>query len=86
MRRRLAIHMASTYQWEASTVDVRTAFLNAPMSIEDDEDLMLVKPPSFLVERGFMSRTTFYYPLKAVTVSEDPLGFGVCLGMRLWVR
>ena len=73
---RLAIHIASTYQWEASTVDVRTAFLNATMSIEEDEDIMLIKPPSFLVERGFMSRTTFYYPLKAV--------YGFRRSPRLW--
>ena len=73
---RLAIHLSSTNQWEASTVDVRTAFLNAKMEIDDGEDLMLVKPPSFLVERGFMSRTTFYYPLKAV--------YGFRRSPRLW--
>ena len=73
---RLMVHVASSLDWEGGTVDVRTAFLNASMNIKEDEDLMLVKPPSFLVDRNYMKKEVYYEPLKAV--------YGFRRSPRLW--
>jgi len=73
---RLMVHVASCMAWEGGTVDVRTAFLNASMNIKEDEDLILIKPPSFLVDRKYMKKEVCYEPLKAV--------YGFRRSPRLW--
>ena len=73
---RLMVHLSSCFGWEGGTVDVRTAFLNASMNIKEDEDLMLVKPPSFLVDRNYMKKEVYYEPLRAV--------YGFRRSPRLW--
>ncbi len=73
---RLMVHLSSCFGWEGGTVDVRTAFLNADMNIKEDEDLILVRPPTFLVDRQYMKKDTCYEPLKAV--------YGFRRSPRLW--
>ena len=63
---RILIWMCSRLSWEASSIDIKTAFLNATMSNEDEEALVFVKPPSFFIEKGFMERDVVFQPLKAV--------------------
>ena len=63
---RILIWMCSRLSWEASRIDIKTAFLNATMSNEDEEALVFVKPPSFFIEKGFMERDVVFQPLKAV--------------------
>ena len=63
---RIMVHQASKYQWHGASVDVRTAFLNAEMHQGQDDDLVLIKPPYHLVERGVLDKDTVYEPLKAV--------------------
>ena len=73
---RILIWMCSRLSWEASSIDIKTAFLNATMSNEDDEALVFVKPPAFFVEKGFMERDAVFQPLKAV--------YGFRRSPRLW--
>ena len=42
---RLLAWIASRMKWAGCILDVRTAFLNAQMEQEPDEDLLLVQPP-----------------------------------------
>ena len=73
---RIMILLAARHQWEGASLDVKTAFLNAEMTFKDDEHLMLVLPPTFFVERGFMEKDTYYLPQKAV--------YGLRRSPRLW--
>ena len=73
---RILIWMCSRLSWEASSIDIKTAFLNATMSNEDEEALVFVKPPSFFIEKGFMERDVVFQPLKAV--------YGFRRSPRLW--
>ena len=42
---RIYIWRAALHHWSASILEVRTAFLNAKMSLSEDEDAILAKPP-----------------------------------------
>ena len=57
-------------------MDVRTAFLNAKMIQSEDEPLIVVKPPSLLVEKKYLRRDVYYLPEKAV--------YGLRRSPRLW--
>ena len=46
------------------------------MSQKEDQQLLLVCPPSFFVERGLLAKDTYYVPLKAV--------YGFRRSPRLW--
>lgn len=59
---RIMILMASWFQWEATSLDVKIAFLNAEMSQKEDDHLMLVLPPTFFVDRSFLAKDTYYLP------------------------
>ena len=63
---RLLAWIASRMKWAGCILDVRTAFLNAQMEQEPDEDLLLVQPPHILKEMKFLDPDTLYLPLKAV--------------------
>lgn len=73
---RILIWMCSKFQWEACTLDVKTAFLNAKMNQKEDEQLILILPPAFFAERGFLERDTYFVPQKAV--------YGLRRSPRLW--
>ena len=73
---RIMVWTASKFQWEASALDVKTAFLNAKMAAKEDQELILILPPASFVERGFLDRDTYYQPLKAV--------YGFRRSPRLW--
>ena len=76
---RILIHHASKHQWEGASVDVRTAFLNADLVQSEEEDLVLIKPPYHLVERGVLEKDTMYEPLKAVYgFRRSPRLWGLC--------
>ena len=64
---RILVWCAARFQWLASTLDVRTAFLNAKMVLSEDEDLILVKPPALHTEKKLK---------KLSTASEDLQNFG----------
>ena len=73
---RILVAAAAINQWEAATVDVKTAFLNATMVVNEEENLLVVLPPKILVENGALPVGKFYIPLKAV--------YGFRRSPRLW--
>ena len=73
---RLLVGMASFHQWVGGTVDVRTAFLNAQMQLSDQEDILVIRPPPLLREKGVVKPMTWYVPLRAV--------YGFRRSPRLW--
>ena len=73
---RVQIAAASRFQWSGTTLDVRTAFLNALMEWEPDEVPLLVRPPSILVEMGLIESHVLFEPLRAV--------YGFRRSPRLW--
>ena len=73
---RILVWCAARYQWLASTLDVRTAFLNAKMVLSEEEDLILVKPPALLTEKKFLRRDVYYLPEKAI--------YGLRRSPKLW--
>ena len=62
---RMMIHVAAQNQWRGGTLDVKTAFLNAEWK-EEDEVMLVVKPPLIFTELGALEKDTFYLPRKAV--------------------
>ena len=83
---RMMIHTAVQRQWKGGTLDVKTAFLNADWK-DEDEVVLVVKPPLIFTELGALERDTFYRPKKAVygfrRVSEI---VGRTTGTRSWRR
>ena len=75
---RVLITKAATEQWEAATLDVKTAFLNAEMELEKDENRIVVRPPHILVSQSYFKRSEVFVPLKAV--------YGLKRSPRLWGR
>ena len=73
---RLLVHYASKHQWSGGSVDVKTAFLNADLNQQETEDVVIIKPPNFFVEKKLMDRAMMYQPLKAV--------YGFRRSPRLW--
>ena len=72
---RVMIHEAVQNQWVGSTIDVKTAFLNAEWK-DGEEALMVVKPPAILTEVGALRRNSYFIPKKAV--------YGFRRSPRLW--
>ncbi len=73
---RIMTSFAVENQWEGSTVDVKTAFLNAEMDMENEETILMVRPPPFLVEKQLVDRHTLFMPAKAL--------YGFRRSPRLW--
>ena len=69
---RIMMKLASENTWEGVSLDVKTAFLNAPW-----EDLdVLVRPPSLVVKMGLVESDTLWLPTKAL--------YGFRKSPRLW--
>ena len=73
---RIAVWVASQKQWEGCCIDIKTAFLNAAMSNEDDTAVVLIKPPFLFIDKGMMKRNSCFQPLRAV--------YGFRRSPRLW--
>ena len=63
---RLLIAAASYHQWEGGTLDVRTAFLNADMKAASDFEVLVIRPPQVMYEKGVIKIGSCFIPLKAV--------------------
>ena len=72
---RIMIHTAVQRQWKGGTIDVKTAFLNAEWK-DEDEVVLIVKPPLVFTEMGALEKDTYYIPKKAV--------YGFRRSPRLW--
>jgi len=80
---RIMVVFASQFQWSGSTVDIKTAFLNAEFSTEPGETVL--KPPQFFLERGFMSKDKFFLPQKAISMgSAEAHDFGAFAEINTW--
>ena len=58
-----------------SSLDVATAFLNAPMP-KEDEETVYVKPPALLEQFGLIKPGTYWKLIRAV--------YGLRISPRLW--
>eukprot|EP00435_Cladocopium_sp_Y103_P055597 s1075_g18.t1 len=73
---RVLIWLSAKLQWFGCSIDVKTAFLNADLQQPEEENLMLIKPPHIMIEKGYLRRNTVFQPLKAV--------YGFRRSPRLW--
>lgn len=73
---RLMVAISAQRQWCGGSVDIKTAFLNAYINYEQEDDLVLIKPPQFLLEKNYVEKDVTYLPLKAV--------YGFRRSPRLW--
>ena len=73
---RIMIWISARESWQACTLDVKTAFLNADMSVQEDDGLILIKPPPIFQEKNYVPKGVMYQPLKAV--------YGFRRSPRLW--
>ena len=65
---RIMVVFAVQSQWSGSTVDIKTAFLNADFDMEPGETVLLVKPPQFFIDRR--SVCTRWPPLSGTSFSQ----------------
>ena len=82
---RIALALASQFGWHGCALDIKTAFLNAPIhaakkeeTVEEEkkEKRILIKPPTLLVSAGLVGRNEHWEALKAV--------YGYRQSPRLW--
>ena len=78
---KLALTFAARFpMWVGVTIDVKSAFLYAPIRSDYDgkEERIVVKPPSFLVELGLLDRSDRWWIRKAL--------YGLPTSPRDWGR
>ena len=64
---RYALKKAAESSWSGVVIDVKTAFLNAPLyESELVEEAVVLKPPSLLLKLGFARQGEFYKAVKAI--------------------
>ena len=73
---RVLVWKSAKEQWVGVVIDVKTAFFNAAMDQKGDEGILLIKPPTILVEKQFMTKEALFLPLRAV--------YGFRRSPRLW--
>ena len=72
----LWIWAAARHQWAGAVIDIKTAFLNALMDQDDQEAVLIVRPPALFTEKGYMAPDDFFVPQRAV--------YGLRRSPRLW--
>ena len=63
---RLSIWAAARHQWAGAVIDIKTTFLNALMDQDDQEAVLIVRPPALFTEKGYMAPDDFFVPQRAV--------------------
>ena len=66
---RYVLKQAAEKSWGATVLDIRTAFLNAPLDVEDDGQdptVVVLKPPLLLIKTGHVGVKEFYLAQKAM--------------------
>ena len=66
---RVAIAFATQQSWSGVSADIKTAFLNAPLECgfeSGTEEVIIVRPPSILVEMGLMEERDRWRVVKAL--------------------
>ena len=81
---RIMLVFAVEFQWCGSTIDIKTAFLNADFDVEPGEAVLLVRPPQFFIDRGFMDKEKVFLPQKAIYgFRRSPRLWGICRDRNL---
>ena len=76
---RILIVISSMNQWSGGTLDVKTAFLNADMRLNEEKEVIVVKPPSILKEKEVIPTDAYFIPTKAVYgFRRSPRLWGLC--------
>ena len=77
---RLALRKAVEMGWEGVTADVRTAFLNAPLTgaaEEDPDNVVLIAPPRLLIRLGYARSDETWMAIKAMYgLRQSPKAWG----------
>ena len=73
---RLLVAKGAQSQWTAATLDIKTAFLNARMELQEGENMIVIRPPHVLTVKGYFKSTDAFIPLRAV--------YGLKRSPRLW--
>ena len=66
---RYVLKRSAEESWKASVLDIRTAFLNAPLDIEaegQEPTMVVLKPPSLLLKTGHVGPKDYYLAQKAM--------------------
>lgn len=70
---RVALKKAAQSGWEGTSVDIKTAFLNTPLPMKEDQEggedpdtVVLLKPSPLLVKLGYVREGTWWLALKAM--------------------
>ena len=66
---RYVLKRSAEESWRASVLDIRIAFLNAPLDIEaegQEPTMVVLKPPSLLLKTGHVGPKEYYLAQKAM--------------------
>ena len=78
---RYVLKRSAEESWKASVLDIRTAFLNAPLDIEaegQEPTMVVLKPPSLLLKTGHVGPKDYYLAQKAMYgLRQSPRCWGV---------
>ena len=65
--RLVVLKRAAEEQWKATVLDIRVAFLNAPLDEQQETPTMVVlKPPALLIKTGHVKHNEYYLAQKAM--------------------
>lgn len=89
---RLSLKKAMIEGWTGASMDIKTAFLNAPLNEEEDgkeNSAVILKPPGILVKLGYVEPTSYWKALMAMYgVRQSPKTRGDhrddCLRTMTW--
>ena len=73
---RVMVKKAAIENWDGLTMDVKTAFLNAELNEEEEEDYVIIKPPQMMINQGYFGPKEVFLAKKAV--------YGLRRSPRLW--
>lgn len=63
---RVALKKAAISRWRGYTIDIKTAFLNAPLGQEGEEALVILRPPQILVRLGYVKAWELWLAIMAM--------------------
>ena len=89
---RLSLKKAMIEGWTGASMDIKTAFLNAPLNEEEDgkeNSAVILKPPGILVKLGYVGPTSYWKALMAMYgLRQSPKTWGDhrddCLRTMTW--
>ena len=81
---RAQLAAASWRAWKGGTVDIRTAFLTAPLQAKRSQRVVVLRPPKVLVSAGIVPEGSLYVIEKALYgLAESPQDWGAERDNRL---